>query len=59
MTTVNFTKTPLNSIAIIGASGFIGSALTKEALARGLKVRALVSRPERVVAADAAGQSSA
>ena len=51
MTTVNYTtQTPVNSIAIIGASGFIGSALTKEALARGLKVRALVSRPERLTA---------
>lgn len=35
-------------IAIIGASGFIGSALTKEALSRGHQVKALVSRPERV-----------
>jgi putative NADH-flavin reductase len=41
----------INKIAIIGASGFIGSALTKEALARGLQVRALVSRPERMSAA--------
>ena len=35
-------------IAIIGASGFIGSALTTEALNRGHQVKALVSRPERV-----------
>ncbi len=35
-------------IAIIGASGFIGSALTKEALSRGHQVKALVSRPERI-----------
>jgi hypothetical protein len=35
-------------IAIIGASGFIGSALTTEALERGHQVRALVSRPERL-----------
>lgn len=41
----------INKIAIIGASGFIGSALTKEALARGLQVRAIVSRPERMSAA--------
>ncbi|WP_127021312.1 NAD(P)-dependent oxidoreductase [Rheinheimera mangrovi] len=36
------------NIAIIGASGFIGSALTKEALSRGHQVKALVSRPEAV-----------
>lgn len=35
-------------IALIGASGFIGSALRKEALARGHEVTALVSRPERL-----------
>lgn len=35
-------------IAIIGASGFIGSALTTEALSRGHQVKALVSRPERL-----------
>ena len=38
-------------IAIIGASGFIGSALTTEALSRGHQVKALVSRPERMEAA--------
>lgn len=37
-------------IALIGASGFIGSALQKEALARGHQVRALVTRPERIAA---------
>ncbi|MDR7119130.1 NAD(P)-dependent oxidoreductase [Rheinheimera soli] len=40
------------NIAIIGASGFIGSALTAEALSRGHQVTALVSRPERIEAAD-------
>ncbi|MGZ5194783.1 MAG: NAD(P)-dependent oxidoreductase [Ramlibacter sp.] len=35
-------------IALIGASGFIGSALREEALARGHRVTALVSRPERI-----------
>lgn len=35
-------------IALIGASGFIGAAITNEALARGHAVRALVSRPERL-----------
>lgn len=35
-------------IALIGASGFIGSALRDEALARGHQVTALVTRPERL-----------
>ncbi|WP_115717068.1 NAD(P)-dependent oxidoreductase [Gallaecimonas mangrovi] len=35
-------------IALIGASGFIGSALRAEALSRGHSVTALVSRPERL-----------
>lgn len=43
---------PQQTIAIIGASGFIGSALTQEALSRGLQVRALVSRPERLQPSD-------
>jgi len=34
-------------IALIGATGFIGSALLKEALARGHHVTGLVTRPER------------
>lgn len=36
------------NIVIIGASGFIGSALRNEALARGHKVTALVGRPEKL-----------
>lgn len=40
------------NIAIIGASGFIGSALRDEALSRGHTVTALVSRPERLEARD-------
>ncbi|MGY5796213.1 NAD(P)-dependent oxidoreductase [Rheinheimera faecalis] len=40
------------NIAIIGASGFIGSALTTEALSRGHQVKALVSRPERLELAE-------
>ena len=36
------------NIAIIGASGFVGAALLKEALARGHHVTALVTRPERL-----------
>ncbi len=39
-------------IALIGASGFIGSALLDEALARGHQVKALVTRPERIAARD-------
>lgn len=35
-------------IALIGASGFIGTALLTEALSRGHHVTALVTRPERV-----------
>ena len=37
-------------IALIGASGFIGSALRDEALGRGHRVTALVTRPERLEA---------
>jgi len=37
------------NIALIGASGFIGSALLKEALSRQHQVTALVSRPEKSV----------
>lgn len=39
-------------IALIGASGFIGSALLDEALARGHNVTALVTRPERLTPRD-------
>jgi len=35
-------------IALIGATGFIGSGLLAEALSRGHSVTALVSRPERL-----------
>jgi hypothetical protein len=35
-------------VAIIGASGFVGSALLKEAAARGHEVTALVSNPSKV-----------
>ena len=38
-------------IALIGAGGFIGSALRQELLARGHKVTALVTRPEKIAAA--------
>lgn len=38
------------NIGLIGATGFIGSALLKEALARGHKVTALVGHPEKLAA---------
>jgi putative NADH-flavin reductase len=38
------------NITLIGASGFIGSALLNEALARGHSVTALVTRPEKLAA---------
>jgi len=38
-------------IALIGASGFIGSALRKEALSRGHRLTALVPNPSRLEAA--------
>ncbi|OWY37378.1 3-beta hydroxysteroid dehydrogenase [Xenophilus sp. AP218F] len=37
-------------IALIGASGYVGSSLLQEALSRGHHVAALVSRPERIEA---------
>ncbi|WP_151704260.1 NAD(P)-dependent oxidoreductase [Nitrincola alkalilacustris] len=40
------------NIALIGASGFIGSSLLEEALTRGHQVKALVTRPERVASRD-------
>ena len=39
-------------IALIGASGFIGSGLRKEALARGHRVTAIVSNPGKLEATD-------
>ncbi|NMG30634.1 NAD(P)-dependent oxidoreductase [Aromatoleum evansii] len=38
------------NIALIGASGYVGSALLKEALARGHRVTALVSNPAKLAA---------
>ena len=38
------------NIALIGASGYVGSALLKEAAARGHTITALVSHPARVAA---------
>lgn len=39
------------NIALIGATGFIGSALLKEALARGHRVTALVTQPHKLAPA--------
>lgn len=39
------------NIALIGASGFVGSALLAEALRRGHSVRALVSQPQKLAPA--------
>ncbi|HSH89259.1 MAG TPA: NAD(P)-dependent oxidoreductase [Ramlibacter sp.] len=39
------------NIALIGASGFIGSALRQEALVRGHNVTALVTNPDKIAAA--------
>lgn len=39
-------------VAIIGATGFVGSALLKEAVARGHDVTALVSAPSKVPASE-------
>lgn len=38
-------------IALLGASGFIGSALRREALARGHQVTAIVTNPKKIEAA--------
>ncbi len=38
----------MKNIALIGASGFVGSALLKEALNRGHKVTAIVRNPEKI-----------
>jgi len=35
-------------VAIIGASGFIGSAILNEALSRGHEVTAIVRNPEKI-----------
>jgi uncharacterized protein len=48
---IDNTSTPKDTqmkIALIGASGFIGSALRKEALSRGHQVTALVSQPQKL-----------
>ena len=38
----------MKEIVLIGASGFVGSAILKEALDRGHKVTAVVRHPEKI-----------
>ena len=38
----------MENIVLIGASGFVGSAILEEALGRGCKVKALVRHPEKI-----------
>ncbi len=38
----------MNKIVLIGASGFVGSAILNEALDRGIKVTAIVRNPENI-----------
>ena len=45
------TKTRIMNIALIGASGFVGSAILKEALDRGHQVTAIVRNPENITLA--------
>lgn len=40
----------MKKVTIIGASGFVGSAILNEALSRGYQVRAIVRNPEKVSA---------
>ena len=39
-------------IALIGATGFVGSAILKEALDRGIEVTAIVRHPQKIKAQD-------
>ncbi|MGL5912662.1 MAG: NAD(P)-dependent oxidoreductase, partial [Bacteroidales bacterium] len=38
----------MKKVTIIGASGFIGSAILNEVLSRGYQVRAIVRNPEKI-----------
>lgn len=40
----------MKNVTLIGASGFVGTALLNELLARGHKVTAIVRNPERISA---------
>jgi hypothetical protein len=42
----------MKKIVLIGASGFIGSAIMKEALSRGHRVKAIVRHPEKITVKD-------
>lgn len=42
----------MKKVVIIGASGFVGSAILNEALSRGYQVRAIVRNPEKVTVAN-------
>lgn len=43
----------MKKIALIGASGFVGSALLREALGRGIQVKAVVRDPSKIALKDA------
>ncbi|MGB8491693.1 MAG: NAD(P)-dependent oxidoreductase [Bacteroidales bacterium] len=42
----------MKNIVLIGASGFVGTALLKEALSRGNRVKAIVRHPEKITLED-------
>lgn len=42
----------MKKIVLIGASGFVGSAILHEALSRGIKVTAIARNPEKITTAD-------
>lgn len=42
----------MKKTALIGASGFVGSAILKELLTRGYEVEALVRNPDNIKAED-------
>lgn len=43
----------MKKIILIGASGYVGSAIMKEALNRGMQVTAIVRHPEKITIKDA------
>lgn len=42
----------MKKIVLIGASGYVGSAIMKEALSRGIQVTAIVRHPEKITVKD-------